>query len=420
MGRPRIAVSIFDINLRAKSVALIPLAILAAILRMVPVAQAQTYQLIHSFSGNHGDTYEPLAGLTMDAGGNLYGTTYFGGDRGSGSGSVFKLSLKGSGWIYTPLHVFHFSSQDGANPGAQVIFGPDGSLYGTTVAGGTYGTGTVFRMRPQVRACQSALCPWNLDLLYSFDTYTAFYPNGISFDHAGNIFGTTQQGGPGWGVLYQLTSSNGSWTFNVLHSFTDSYDAGPYAAPILDGYGNIYGTLWHGAYGFTTSGQFQELHQFTNNDGWETSSALILDKAGNLYGTTLEGVPSGSGSVFELSPSNGGWTLTTLYSFTGSGNCDGVLSNSSLAMDAAGNLYGTTDCAGAYGWGNVFKLSPSNGSWTYTSLHDFCPGGYPCADGSRPWSNIVFDSKGNLYGTVSEGVNPHDPLEGGGVWEITP
>ena len=386
----------------------------------VPAAEAQSYQLIHSFSGNGGDTYEPLAGLTIDAAGNLYGTTYFGGSNGSGSGSVFKLSPSGGHWRYTPLHVFHFGSNDGAHPAARVIFGRDGALYGTTVSGGAYEVGTVFQLRGPAHACQSVLCSWQIDLLYSFNSYTGYSPNGIAFDSAGNIDGTTSAGGPGWGILYQLTRSNGSWSFNLLHNFTDSYTAGPYAAPTLDQAGDIYGTLWHGTYQFTANGEFQTLQQFTNDDGWESSSELISDREGNLYGTTLQGVPSGSGSVFELSPANGGWTLTTLYSFTGSGNCDGTLSISSLAMDVTGNLYGTTDCAGAYGWGNVFKLSPSNGGWTYTSLHDFCAGGYPCADGRRPWTNIVFDNNGNLFGTVSEGVNPNDPLEGGGVWEITP
>ena len=382
--------------------------------------QAQSYQLIHGFNGNNGDTYEPLAGLTIDAGGNLYGTTYFGGDHGTGSGSAFKLSPRGSGWIYTPLHVFHFSTEDGAHPGAAVVFGPDGTLYGTTIAGGMYGAGTVYRLRPPAHICASISCTWSSELLHSFDTYGAYFPNGIVFDSAGNIIGTTQAAASGWGNLYELTHANGSWSYNELHSFTDSHTAGAYAGPTLDQFGNIYGTLWHGVYQYTTSGQFQELHQFTSNDGGETSSALIADNAGNLYGTTLSGVPSGSGSVFELSPSNGGWTLTTLYSFTGSGNCDGTLASSGLAMDAAGNLYGTTNCAGAYGWGNVFKLTRNGSGWTYTSLHDFCAGGYPCTDGRKPWSNVVFDSRGNLFGTVSEGVNPTDPLGGGGVWEITP
>ena len=378
--------------------------------------QAQTYQVIHAFSGTGGDTYEPLAGLSIDGAGNLYGTTYFGGDHGNGSGSVFRLSPKGASWVYTPLHIFHYGTNDGADPGARVIFGRDGSLYGTTVFGGSYGTGTVFRIRPPARACVTALCPWTVDLLYSFNSYTGWDANGIVFDPAGNIYGTTSQGGPGGaydGILYELSPSNNSWTFTLLHDFKNNNGGAPFAGPTLDQAGNLYGTTYNKVYEFTNSGDYQVLHQFTGNDGGNTSSGLIFDSAGNLYGTTF-------GTVFELSPSSGGWTLNTLYTFAGGGNCDGALSSSSLAMDAAGNLYGTTFCSGAYGWGNVFKLSPSNGGWTYTSLHDFCAGGYPCSDGARPWTNVVLDSKGNLYGTASEGVASGDGLEGGVVWEITP
>jgi uncharacterized repeat protein (TIGR03803 family) len=376
------------------------------------VMQGQTFQVIHAFSGTGGDTYEPLAGLSMDGAGNLYGTTYFGGDHGNGSGSVFKLSPKGAGWVYTPLHIFHYGTNDGADPGARAIFGPDGSLYGTTVYGGTYGNGTIYRLRPPAKACVTALCPWTVELLYSFNGGYGWDANGIVFDPAGNIYGTTSQGGDAYkGVIYKLAPSNGSWVYMMLYDFAGNNGGAPFAGPTLDQAGNIYGTTFNKVYEFTTAGDYQVLHQFT---GYDTSSELIFDAAGNLYGTTF-------GTVFELSPSSGSWTLNTLYTFTGGGgHCDGTLSSSSLSMDAAGNLYGTTFCAGAYGWGNVFKLSPSNGGWVYTSLHDFCAGGYPCSDGNRPWSNVVIDSKGNLYGTTSEGAASGDGLEGGVVWEITP
>ena len=117
--------------------------------------------------------------------------------------------------------------------------------------------------------------------------------------------------------------------------------------------------------------------------------------------------PEGGGTVYELSPSTGGWTFTTLYSLPGS---DGSYAN--LTMDAAGNLYGTTFGDGAYGHGNVFKLTPSNASWTYTSLYDFTGG----SDGSGSWSNVTLDANGNLYGTTyAGGINGL-----GVVWKITP
>ncbi len=128
---------------------------------------------------------------------------------------------------------------------------------------------------------------------------------------------------------------------------------------------------------------------------------------GNLYGTTTTGGVNGGGTVFEISPSDGGWTFQTIYSFSGSGG-----PYDDLVIDSAGNLYGTTYLDGRYGWGNVFKLVPSSGGWTYSSLHDFTGG----SDGASPRCRLVFDSSGNLYGTTSIGGTGGY----GVVFEITP
>jgi len=128
-----------------------------------------------------------------------------------------------------------------------------------------------------------------------------------------------------------------------------------------------------------------------------------------LYGATTTGGSGGGGTVFELTLSDGTWTLNTLYNFTGSPGCGPY---GTLAMDAAGNLYGTTYCAGANGAGNVFELTSTGGSWTYTSLHDFTDG----SDGGYPTSSVILDAKNNLYGTATQGGS-----QGSGVvWEITP
>ena len=146
------------------------------------------------------------------------------------------------------------------------------------------------------------------------------------------------------------------------------------------------------------------------SDGEYPYSGLIFDQAGNLYGTTCCGGPGGVGTVFEFTPSNG--TLTTLYSnFGGYGGPYG-----SLTMDAAGNLYGTTEEGGAYSFGSVFKLTPGSGGWTYTSLHDFCAGGYPCSDGAFPFGGVALDADGNVYGTTTAGGTAYS----GVIWEITP
>ena len=138
---------------------------------------------------------------------------------------------------------------------------------------------------------------------------------------------------------------------------------------------------------------------------------LIFDTSGNLYGTTVWGGAGGGGTVFQLIPSAGSWTFNLLYSLSGSNG--GGPWNGPLIMDSAGNLYGTTAKGkSSYGFGNVFELSPSNGGWTYTSLHQFTGG----SDGKDPYGGVVLDAGGNLYGTTGGG----GAYGYGVVWEITP
>lgn len=140
---------------------------------------------------------------------------------------------------------------------------------------------------------------------------------------------------------------------------------------------------------------------------------LIFDPSGNLIGSTAIAGSGGTGTVFELTPSGNTWAFDLLYSFVG--NFDGP--RGSLIMDSAGNLYGTTVGAGQYSKGSVFKLTPSSGGWTYTSLHDFTGG----SDGGYPIGNVTFDASGNLYGTASSGGTGTACYEGCGVvWKITP
>jgi len=401
--------------------------------------QAQTYTVLHSFTGGV-DGANPWAGLTMDKAGNLYGTAFFGGindgdcDPG-GCGAVFRLTHKGSGWAFSPLYSFQ-GDNDGVSPQARVIIGPDGILYGTTSSGGGWNGGTIFSLRPPAAACKTALCSWNENVLYRFtnplDGISPGYGD-VVFDQAGNLYGTTYQGGNGTcgvgpcGVFYKLTHSNGSWTERVLYNFTGTSDGnGPYAGVIFDEAGNLYGTTSQGGKsgcnGLGCGTVFQlapsgsgwtenVLYAFENrSDGANPIGGLIFDKSGNLYGAT-SGPGNGKSTVFELIPSGGNWTFSPLYSLGGNGG-----STASLIMDAAGNLYGTSLSGGAYGSGSVFKLAPSGEGWTYTSLHDFCAGGSPCSDGAQPWGNVVLDANGNLYGTASA----DGPSNYGVVWEITP
>jgi len=359
----------------------------------------------------------------MDRLGNLYGTTSAGG---SGYGTVFELKRSGSGWTLTTIYTFTGGS-DGADPLARVVIGPDGALYGTTFGGGggcgNNGCGTVFRL-----GCNTAICYWKETVLHRFTGgIDGAQPLGdLVFDRAGNIYGTTKTGGLtnqcsglGCGTVFQLSHSNAIWTLNGLHQFGGGSDGTyPNGGVLFDASGNLYGTTLAGGsdsfgtvFQLTPSGSgWTEniLYNFQNQlDGDGPDAGLVLDGAGNLYGTTNMGGTGHGGTVFELTPSNGNWTFAVLCDLAGT---QGSMSN--LYLDAAGNVYGTTVQDGAYLLGSGFKLTPSQGSWTYTSLHDFTGGD----DGELPASSLVFDSSGNIYGTASYGgANGY-----GVVLEITP
>jgi uncharacterized repeat protein (TIGR03803 family) len=254
------------------------------------------------------------------------------------------------------------------------------------------------------------------------------------FDAAGNLYGTAGSEGPyNAGVVFELSpDGDGTWTASVLHSFAGGPADGraPFANVILDSAGNLYGTTRNG--GAHTYGTVFELspvgdgtwtqlllHSFqkNNGDGYNPWGGVIFDKARNLYGTTIAGGAYGGGTVFKLSPaSGGGWSERILHSF-GNGT-DGNEPAVGLVADASGNLYGVTSRGGAYSTstmpgGTVFKLSPvGNGSWTEAILHSFGKG----TDGSVPSGALILDGGSNLYGTTSGGG-----LYGGGmVFEITP
>jgi uncharacterized repeat protein (TIGR03803 family) len=405
-----------------------------------PSARAQTLNIIHNFE-NGADGRNPFAGLTVDNAGNLYGTAVNGG---RGCGTVFQLKKRGSGWTFNPLYSFLVAPPDqGCDPEARVVFGPNGTLYGTTYAGGGAGYGTVFNLRPFPNACQAALCAWMETVLYNFtgaaDGGNPGYGD-LLLDQR-NIYGTTYAGGLSnsscdpfqtqtCGMVYQLTPAGSGYTESVLYSFKGgSGDGGnPYAGVVRDRSGNFYGTTYTGGTaGFGTVYQLTcggggctdtILHSFTNGaDGGSPFAGLIFDASGNMYGVAGDGGTGGDGTVFELSPSGGGWTFTVIYNFTSpeGGQCG---PRAGLTMDTAGNLYGTTYCDGAKGYGNVFKLSPASGGWTYKNLYDFKGG----TDGKNPISTVLIHPNGKLYGTALGGGDPNcNPTFGCGVvWELTP
>jgi uncharacterized repeat protein (TIGR03803 family) len=263
---------------------------------------------------------------------------------------------------------------------------------------------------------------------------------GIIFDQSGNLYGTTVYGGDvDEGTVFKLIpQSDGSWSEDVLYSFcsrtscTTGYN--PFTRLIFDAAGNLYGTTTIGGDGqFGEGGTVFKLAPNSNGpwtesvlynfcsaancgDGATPMAGLIFDQSGNLYGTTSAGGAGqygGGGTVFKLAPNlDGTWTESTLYQFCSLTNCsDGANPFSALIFDAAGNLYGTAYSGGGSnrcykGCGLVFELAPnSGGGWAESVLYSFCPLN-KCRDGSDPAAGLIFDQAGNLYGTGSYGGDP--------------
>jgi uncharacterized repeat protein (TIGR03803 family) len=407
------------------------LAVILVLIVGPPSAQAQTFDLLHTFSGQ-GDGGSPSAGLSMDRAGDLYGTTTAGG---AGHGTVFKLAHVGSGWTLSTIYTFH-GGNDGGLPQGRVVFGPDGTLYGTTSGGGSGGRGTVFNLRPPASVCRSVQCPWNETVLYSFtgghDGGTPVYVD-VTFDAAGNIYGTTGGGGldctsnGACGVVFKLSRSGSSWIETVLYSFGNFPDGfAPYSGVTFDSAGNLYGTTYYGGthsfgivYELTPSGSgWTEtiLHNLNgSSDGANPYGGIAVDQAGNLYGTTTDGgSQNGGGTVFQLQPSGGTWTFNVIYSANGFGQF-----SDTPTLDAAGNVYATGEGGGA-GLGNVFKLTPGSHGWTYVDLHDFNIDNLD--QGYFPFGSVLLDTNSNLYGTALQGGNMGQGcVEGCGVvWEVQP
>jgi uncharacterized repeat protein (TIGR03803 family) len=412
------------------------------------ILQGQTYNILFNFNqGQAGSS--PMAGVTLDAGGNLYGTTTYGGSMAgqcyyrSGCGAVYKLVHRGAGWIMMPLYMFH-DGQDGADPWARVVFGPDGSLYGTTYSGGgsgcnqgyDIGCGTVFNLRPPAHPCVSISCPWNETVLYRFTGGEDGANPGVGdliFDQSGNIYGTTTAGGSnGEGTVYKLTRSGGTWTEGVLHNFNGPQDGGriPWGGVILVN-GNLYGTtMCSGFESMCIGGMVYELspsgsnfHSLTSFSGWSFSQASLTPNGhGSFYGTTVSG---GNGTCEDQFEDNFGCGVVFHGAADGAfgdfpnPNPNAGLSGPSapVSVDAAGNIYGTTTADGAYSSGNVFRLTFDGSNWTYLTLHDF---GQVNNDGHLPLGNVAVGSDGTLYGTTYRGGNSQGCNGCGVIWELSP
>jgi len=404
------------------------------------LAFGQNYASLYNFQGN-ADGWNPISNLTADKAGNLYGTTTYGGTGTAcfpyGCGTIFRLepaAKRDDPWIKVVLH--DFNGSDGYWPDGPLAADETG-LYGTTQFGGTasFGYGTVFHLAPPVMPGGA----WTETVLYSFtDGDDGGVPaNGLVRDAAGNLYGTTNDGGQygqdGVGTIFQLAPpkvKGGAWTETTLYSFQQIKDGDEPNRLTLDANGNLYGTrtadnilctpsnpkdcgMAFELQRLGTSWQMKLLHQFEGfSDGSSPWSGVIFDAQGNLYGTTVGfagNIISAGGTVFELSPpaeGTGPWTESLLYIF--SGGADGAQPLDNLVFDGKGNLYDTTfyggdiTCNLGIGCGVVFVLAPpsqAGSPWTETVLHTFLGG----SDGADPAASLTWGKGGALYSTASGG-----------------
>jgi uncharacterized repeat protein (TIGR03803 family) len=363
-----------------------------------------TETVLHRFAGGPGDGSQPLAGLVFDDSGALYGTTSAGGV--SEAGVVFKLTPPApgrTGWVETVLYDFKGAPGDGSQPFGALLFDGSGALYGTTVGGGTRGSGVVFKLTPPVGGGVG----WTETVLYNFCSH----PNcsdgadpfaGLVADGLGNLYGTTRGGGAsGFGTVFRLTPpgrGRTAWTETVLHNFGggSSGDQNPNAGLVAATGGALFGTT-----------------------------------SGGSAGPNCTPTPtSACGTVFRLTPpTHGGnvWTESILHSFEG--GTDGAVPLAGLILDKRGALYGTTEGEGInpdcfQGCGTVFKLAPparGHSAWSEAVFHRFTR---TSGDGAFPGSALIADTNGVLYGTTSGGGrrecrNRSGVSECGTVFEVT-
>jgi uncharacterized repeat protein (TIGR03803 family) len=299
--------------------------------------------MLASFDGTNGGY--PYAGLVADAAGNLFGTTSQGGAY--GDGTLFEIAKTSTGYASTPTTLVSFDDTSGAAPRTGLIIDAAGNLFGTTSEGGTNNDGTAFELAKSSTGYASTPI-----VLVSFTNTNA---GGLIADAAGDLFGTTGYGSTTEGDIFEITKTPGS------HAGT------PTILASLDG-----------------------------TNGFNPVGSLIADAAGNLFGTSAWGGVSNDGAVFEIAKTAGGYasTATLLASFDGS---NGAIPTAGLVADAAGNLFGTTSQGGAYGDGTVFEIAKTDGGYASspTTLVNF--GG---ADGIDPDAALLVDSVGNLFGTT--------------------
>lgn len=401
-----------------------------AVLILTSAASAQVSdQVLYSFTGISASN--PRGGLLITPSGKMYGTTITGGNRGNnclrdGCGSVFELIPEpGGSWNFHRIYAFNGGS-DGFAPEGNLVEDTAGNLYGTTSAGGANNGGTVYKLTPGAGGL------WSESLLHSFTAYSDQGNDGnsprvgLTQDAAGNLYGTTYSGGTtDNGVVYEMTpNSDGSWSETVIYNFIGGNidGAAPLSSVTFDQAGNLYGTTQTGG-----TNLYGVIYQLTPGSGgvWTENviftltgetfawawAPLLADSSGNLFGTTC-GQFSNQGAVFELTNSGSGWTEKTLHIFGKSG--DGWCPESGLTPDAHGNLYGTTTAGGANAGGVVYEMRRGDtGLWAEKVIHSFAGGSI---DGFNTDIGLTLGKGGVFYGASETG----GPANDGVIYEIKP
>lgn len=308
-------------------------------------------------------------GLVRDKRGNLYGVTYHGGP---GCGTVWELRTTASGWKYKTLWKFRGANAlDGCRPLAALNFDASGALYGTTSIGGASNDGTVFKLTPAATGSEA----WTESVIWAFSGTDGTYPNAqVNFDAAGNLYGTSIQGGANDdGTAWQLVppvAGGTNWTRNLIWTFGGTTGAYP------------------------------------------TQGPMVFDAAGNLYGTTLDGGTGGVGAAFELSPPSGGgtqWTESVIFNFVrGRG---GAYPSSGGAMTGRGALVVPVKLPTAGGITELISPSAGGTSWRAVPLVQF-----DGQNGSTPEATPLLGRKGAIFGTTELG----GANDAGTVWELSP
>lgn len=391
--------------------------LLFAGLATLPI-QAQTETIIYSFTGMADGNY-PVGGLIIDGSGNLYGVTQDGGA--SSAGTVYELSPgSGAHWTKTVLHSFQSGTTDVTSPYSNLVFDSKGNLFGVSASSGAHGNGGIFELSPGSNGT------WSEQVIYSFTggSDTLSYGSALAIDGAGDLYGYLAQvnssAGLSYGGIFELEAgSNGTWTEKVLHRFSGGDGAAPNSGQLaVDSAGNLYGEAYDSRHDF---GLVFKLARGSNGSWTEKILHTFTGAADGSAAYASRLLIDANGNVFgastwnifELMPGSNG-TWTEKILRTFSGGADGAYPESGLTFGASGAIYGTTNAGGAH-HGTVFELTPhANGNWSDRLLHRFTATGGDCLDPF--FATLVVDKQGNLFGTTSNGGASNL----GAVFEVTP